>query len=106
MRFFLISFYDIYYNNLYIFTDQFGQILYTRIVPDDTRQHVLEAVKKILATAGRNIEVEVIYTDDWQKDHKILQKLFVTYKLKVTFCFIKGLTLFVEASYLPRYMAC
>jgi hypothetical protein len=68
---------------------------------------VLKAVEKIIDTIGRYVDVEVIYTDDWQKDHNILVQPFEARKLKV---FLrqtnKKVTFYLEASYLPRYMAC
>lgn len=66
-----------------LFVFQHGQVLESRIVPNDTREHVCLAIESILDTPGRNVTVEVIYTDDFMKDHLILANLFKKRKLKV-----------------------
>ena len=63
---------------------QEGRVLVSRIVPDDTRVHVFQAMKTVLATVGRIVKLDVIYTDDFMKDHKKLETLCWTLKLKVT----------------------
>lgn len=49
----------------------------SRIVPNDTRQHVVDFLQEILRTPGRTVPVQVIYTDDWQKDHQALEGCFL-----------------------------
>lgn len=51
-------------------------------MPDDTRSHVIAAIKKILA-AKRDIPIKVFYTDDWRKDRNSVLSTFEEYKQEV-----------------------
>ena len=54
----------------------FSLFLKSKIVPNDTKKHVISAIKGILDTLGHDITIKVIYTDDYMKNHLVLMKLF------------------------------
>ena len=56
-------------------------------MPNDTRKHVVSAIEEILDSPGRDIMIEVIYTDDFMKDHLVLKKPFKKGKLSVGISF-------------------
>jgi hypothetical protein len=61
-------------------------VLESVIVPNDTRAYVSSVFEKILCTPGRNIVVDVVFTDDVAKDKQCIENLFQSlHKQKVTF---------------------
>jgi len=56
-------------------------------VLNDTREHVISAIKGILDTPSHDITIEVIYTNDYMKDHLVLIKLFKKQRLTLYFLF-------------------
>ena len=61
-----------------------GDILYSQIVPDDTRDHVVRILEHLVKLIGDSRQVQVVYTDDYTKDHKKIESLFETTTTYVT----------------------
>ena len=74
--------------------------MFTLIVPDDTRKHVVAILKKIITAANRDIGVEVIYTDDVKKDEKSCLSLFERKKQKVMKLTSTAIVKFVDNRFL------
>jgi len=76
-------------------------------VPNDTKKHVISAIKGILDTLGHDITIKVIYTDDYMKNHLVLMKLFKKWRLTVCISFFHHNTnQFSDSSNMSRYLLC
>ena len=60
---------------------QDGKVLETDIVPDDTRVHVKKALRSILDALGEQAAIEVVFTDDWDKDRKGISEVWEDYPM-------------------------
>ena len=80
----------------------------SEITPNDTRGHVIRIISEIVTTPHQNITVDVIYTDDYHKDHHCLEEHFeivLRKKVMITKRTIDK-CICIGTSHLSGYLAC
>lgn len=78
-------------------------VLESVIVPNDTREHVKHAIRRVLQAVGRTVVVVVVFSDDYMKDHNSIHCEFEDLGLHVLYHLIIN---HILTCYLQRFQLC